>query len=534
MLFRFIELGPYWIDTEVNSITEAGKPLDIPPTLDLKPLAVRILIRLIEKHRQVVRVDDISDLLTQSTNDEDRLKDYQNYVSILRRCLNSNEFKFDDFIRTVSKKSDRLQKGGYEFVGDAQFLDDAVFPSSGTFSQSPSDQSVPLTFTRDVMSHAIAASKLRHSQVYPTLVKYYDSKEVPLFKYRCSPVRVPLFVRRAWTSLTNDSIKTSRDPVDHSFPLSNERERFFALYTGVRKELGRSELWDGRIFRLTKLKSVGSKLNLHFEHGHFFDALKYQDYLDFETRLALSNPAGSGKLDGKDLRVRKLVASSVETIERFCESQVCGMGISNLILFRTKRGTYRPAIRARGRLSLSATDGIFDNIGTGIFDIANADSRIDLEFKYKVIKEIYEELFDGKEVEREIRNSDPFFFFRKPGIRELVEMLETGEASFHVTGFCIDLLRLGPEVTTVFVVQDSGYLEEFESKFKLNKEYESGPWLEIPSKINDVDTFLADEFPSNPSHPNLGLGFDPSNWTLPGAFCFYQGLHLASAMGLFR
>jgi hypothetical protein len=106
-------------------------------------------------------------------------------------------------------------------------------------------------------------------------------------------------------------------------------------------------------------------------------------------------------------------------------------------------------------------------------------------------------------------------------------MIDDGRACFRVTGFCIDVVRIVPEITTVLVVKDQSYYTKYRSKFKINLEYGPPSFCEIPREIIDVDEYLVKQFPSNPGQPEGSKGFDSSKWTLPGAFCFYQGLKKA-------
>jgi len=505
----------------------------------LIPLAVRILVRLIDKRKGVVYAHDLKDLLTQGSNDDAKHRAYISYISLLRRCLNSDDFDFDEYVSSFSKSSDQERHGGYEFIGEVR-LSNERSPSrkvarrqDDSIPSSPDDFKLDITFTPKELDLAMKAwSKVDFPRLYTVLATYYEHKRVPLFSYRCSTVRVPLYVRPSWSALTKRSLPMDLDPVEQQVALSESRRRFLALHTEVRRILRRKALWNGPVFRLVNLRSSERELNLRFEHGHFFNSLAHQDFLEHETRLAVCSMSADEELEPGSLNVRESVASSTDAVEHFCENQVCGIGVSNLILFRVDRRTYRPAVRARGKLSLAATSGIFDNISSGIFDIANADTAIDLDIKYKVFKEIYEELFGNKEVEGEIRHLEPDFFFKEPGVKELAQMLKDGRAFFEVTGFCFDLVRVAPEITTVLVIRDPSYYKNFQSKFVINEEYEMGFKLEIPRALGDVDEYLAKRFPSNPARPHAGLGFDPSKWTLPGAFCFYQGLQRASKEGV--
>jgi hypothetical protein len=173
-------------------------------------------------------------------------------------------------------------------------------------------------------------------------------------------------------------------------------------------------------------------------------------------------------------------------------------------------------------------------MSSGFFDISTGQPEIaDFTLIYRTLKEIWEELFNKKEVQRDIRKANPFFFHDKPGIREIKAMLEGGrDAVLLVTGFCIDLVRLVPELTTVLVVRDPSYHSKYWNVMKVNAEYRGAVECKIQCGIVDAERFLREEFPVHPGRPSAGLGFDPTNWTLTGAFCFHQGMKKAVAAGL--
>lgn len=368
-----------------------------------------------------------------------------------------------------------------------------------------------------------AWTHVEFSQLCGFLSDYYRGEGVPLFSYRStggSSFRVPLFVRDEWLDLQDDSLVMTRSPDERSFEPTSIQRRFLETYLAVRPALGLTNLlWNGRIFQLVEMRSLMGKLHLRFEQGRFFDSVMSQYVLEHELRIALSR----GHSGGTTLPIRRELASDMKSIETFGAKQVMRIGVSNLLLLRQSRSMYRPVIRQRGALSMGHV-GDFDAVSSGVFDIATANPAVDFDLKYKVLKEIFEELLGGAEVEQEIRELDPEFFYERPGILEIRQMLKDGRASFSVSGFCIDLVRLVPEITTVLVVRDHAYYKQYRSRFRVNLEYGPAFNSEIPRDITDADDYLVHHFPSNPASPEGGTGFDPMRWTLPGGFCFCQGV----------
>ena len=376
------------------------------------------------------------------------------------------------------------------------------------------------------LNRAVAAwSSVDFPLLCDSLAQYYDFNGVPLFSYPGSSRKVPLYVRQSWLTLSETSLVMTMVPTERPVLLNKKASAFLDLYPRVRRSLGLAQLWNGRVFRLIKLETSDDRLKLEFELGHFFDGLASQYVLEHEARLALSGRSAK-RIQSRDLPLRESLASTPDAIERFCETQFVRIGVSNLILFRADKDTYRPAIRVRGTLSMGHP-GDFDPMSSGILDISTHDPGFDFNVQYKVLKEIYEELFGGKEVEKEMLGLDPDFFFEKPPIKDLKIMLDDGRASLRLTGFCIDLVRIVPEITTVLVVRDESYYAKYQGKFKVNLEYGAPSACRIPRGIVDVDEYLVNRFPSNPGQPNGDKGFDSSKWTLPGGFCFYQGLKRA-------
>jgi hypothetical protein len=367
----------------------------------------------------------------------------------------------------------------------------------------------------------------KFAEICKLLTAFYADRGVPLLAYP-SPsgevTKVPVYVRSEWLDLTQQDLDMEYEPVLRPYQPSKSQKSFLTFYREMRKELGEKRIWDGEIFRLTSLKNSQSKLNLKFKNGRFFDSIMCQYILEDELISAWAEGAKPERLR---LDIRNKVAGSLQAIESFCQFNVSRIGVSNLLLLRSGTDTYVPVIHKRGAQSLGKG---FDTVSSGLFDITTVP-KADFELKHKVVKEIYEEMFDNPDVAVETKQINPYFFYDDDGIRDLIELLDSNMAIFQVTGFCIDLIRLVPEITTVLVIQDSSYYERHlygeGVRFKLNLEYQPISQFQIPRTIKDVDEYVAKVLPTDPDSSQPRYGFDPMHWTLPGGFCFYQGLKRA-------
>ena len=264
------------------------------------------------------------------------------------------------------------------------------------------------------------------------------------------------------------------------------------------------------------MDETGMDLNLGFELGKFSDSVMCQYVLESEARIAvLDQPNGIPCLP-----IRDAVAKTPEKIMSFCLENVCRIGVNTLILMNKGNDEYLPLVYRRSPLTM-AQDRLFDCVSSCIFEIVTVASE-DLKLRHTVLREIYEELFGNPDIIYRSQRPDPKFFYKQDGIKELVNYLESGIATFGVTGFCIDLVRMVPEITCVFVVPDPKYYDKYKSKFVLSKEFEPSKPFAVPADLQDVDVFLTSGIPRVPDDQPPTYGFDPHLWTLPGAFSFSQ------------
>jgi hypothetical protein len=368
------------------------------------------------------------------------------------------------------------------------------------------------------------------------LVEYYGDRSVPLFSYPCSlnkQLKVPLYVRREWIDLRDESLSMSleRSDVRRPHQPTQYQKDFLMLYHWLRRELGLSEIWDGTIFRLTNMQTSPDKLSLEFELGSFFDSVMYHYVLEHELVTAI---AGEGAKASEHLELRDRVAGHALAIEGFSRNNVSRIGVSNLLLLRSGENTYFPVVQRRGSQSLASG---LDTLSSGVFDNISAP-KVDFGLKHKVLVEVEEEIYGNKALSKQVMEMNPQFFYEYDGIRDLLEKTEKGAATFQVTGFCIDLIRLVPEITTVWVVRDTKYYDRhYQARgagrlMKISEEHQLTSRLQIPRRIQDADDFLANSIVTDPDSTSASHGFDPMLWTLPGAFCFYQGIKRAVTAGL--
>lgn len=71
---------------------------------------------------------------------------------------------------------------------------------------------------------------------------------------------------------------------------------------------------------------------------------------------------------------------------------------------------------------------------------------------HNVLREFGEELFDIEELERDRGYVAFEWFYEAPPVKELRDLLATGEAQLLLTGVAVNLLNLRPEVCTLLLI----------------------------------------------------------------------------------
>jgi len=378
-------------------------------------------------------------------------------------------------------------------------------------------------------------------EINKNLLDYYSNFNQELFSYPQQDgtrIQVPLYVASGWDNLTDFSLKFNFQDNFRQFNPSRAHQAFWEIYRDLKKRETKQDDWplyNSPIFRLLEIDNKPDKITLSFELGNFSDSVMCQYILEHE--LVTSIAKKSFKIQ-KDLKWRNNVAATPKMFNSFFKNNVARIGICNLILLRSGKDSYVPMVQPRGGLSMVG-ERLYDAVSSCIFEVAT-EPEADFKWQHTVLREIYEELFGNEDVVTKSLDLDPFFFYKKDGIADLIELINNGAAIFEITGFCIDLVRIVPEVTTLLVVRDESYYQKHYSpsdssiaKFCLNPEFERSSLIHIPASIDNLDDYLISEDLVS-QHSNFEeFLFDFTKWTLPGGFSFYQGLKKAISNNLF-
>lgn len=144
----------------------------------------------------------------------------------------------------------------------------------------------------------------------------------------------------------------------------------------------------------------------------------------------------------------------------------------------------------------------------------------ELSVKSKVFQELAEEVFQYDEIESD--GHDKFLQKKinsKPEIARLRTLLSEGKAEFHLTGLWLDMYRLRPEITSVLVIKDKSWFEEF-----FSPRTKVGNWEILECGVLDYTT-------DSQSYEGL-LSGDGGRLCAPGAAALINGMRVFKSLDL--
>lgn len=370
------------------------------------------------------------------------------------------------------------------------------------------------------------------------LIDYYTAHKVPLFQYdgrSARPTPMPLYAPDDWADPSRDlEVRSVFMGQNQPYQPDPYETRFLDTYLGIRKALGHLDIWNGDILQLLRIASEPGAVRLGIVEAKksFFASIMCQYSLEHELNLAIHQKDRPLSLPRRD----RSAFDAKSTLE-FSQHRVARVGVSTLLLLRRKKeNDYLPIVGRRSTQSM-IFEPLWDPLCSGIWDVTSiAEHDKDLELKFQT--EGGEELFRREECARRFLGLDPRSSVRLGDwVNDYTKMKQRGDAEFHVTGFCIDLIRIVPEITCLAIIHDPAFYAEYAGKIlapEKRQEHDSlVHMITIPRRLRDFDGWIRHEVVSNPERTQE-KGFDPYCWTLPGGFCFYQALRSSACRRLLR
>jgi len=332
------------------------------------------------------------------------------------------------------------------------------------------------------------AQIIRQNLVAQALARYYTPEKLAraqLTRYRGMidgvSIDTSIVSRPAWVStpiLIRDHDEQCRylsgEPPSHQVPLSPVARRL----AGIERE-GR-RVWNDPVYRLMNLTMAPPIFAAEFTVDEYFRYAFVPGLLHEELAQAIR--AAQFNLDAVVSRAADLLplrnqllpdgAAVVDFPHRVCIGGIMAI----LAIARSHPEHHYPdfAIAIERRSSLVADNQNRLCLIPAGFHQHKVDPRLEVNLSFTVYREIFEELFKGEEVEREVRRlSHDWFLYECEPLRWLIEHPEA--SAFELTGFGIALASGTYEIAFLLSVRDEKFWDLYHSFMEINWEFKKSP-----------------------------------------------------------
>ncbi len=269
------------------------------------------------------------------------------------------------------------------------------------------------------------------------LRSYYsenDSSSWYHFKIGAVEGKVPFLSRPEWFGKDKYLLKHTKSSV--------ARSRHHQSVLDIRERMG-VRLTNDPLFTFTALQEETDSLTIFCSDCNYFDFVSECGLIEDELTANVSDPHHG-------YAIRDNLAKDLGTLLENPRSTV-GMGVHTAVFFRRK-GEWRMLRQTRSEETISWPNA-FSTVPNFAFQaMFGREEEFDLQHNF--LREYGEELFDFEELRGRDTRIEYDWFYHQPEIKNLVETLEKGGASFFQTGFGFDALNGEFNITSALVVSD--------------------------------------------------------------------------------
>ncbi|MBN2131539.1 MAG: hypothetical protein JW741_18710 [Sedimentisphaerales bacterium] len=182
---------------------------------------------------------------------------------------------------------------------------------------------------------------------------------------------------------------------------------------------------------------------------------------------------------------------------------------SMMLVFKRSDGYYY--ILSKRSKEVAASGSKYHVAPAGFCEVSCDEPDREWSFKYNLFRELLEELYGIKELTKQ-KDTNPEYIYGKHPLPLVEECLKGNRAEFTVTGLCVDLLNLRPEVCTLLLLHDEQFCQ-----CEIVKNWESQKIQRKP--LSHLDSLLETEI-------------NPLNSVPSGATCLHLGRNWLHNHGL--
>ncbi|OXM58436.1 hypothetical protein CFP71_02500 [Amycolatopsis thailandensis] len=269
-------------------------------------------------------------------------------------------------------------------------------------------------------------------------------------------------------------------------PWRTGAERYPAYSSALVQLAGRSQLYDGDLYRPTAIAGEANGIRLRFTHGRYFEHLDTTEILAYEA--ASRDLAGRTPADG---RYRRWLKDPFDLTRRST-----GLGTVTLTI-RTAAGSAGFYMHKRDADQLAVGAGVVHAVPAGEFtpsDIGLEAIRADFDLWRTVMREYAEEFLDLEEAYG--RGGRPLDYDHDWPFGSLNEARESGGLRLYVLGVGLDVLTWKPELLLVCLIDGAVFDRIFADMVTAGKEGTiiAGPRGNgIPFEFSNISRYVDSE-----------------------------------------
>ncbi|MFC5754444.1 hypothetical protein [Actinomadura rugatobispora] len=256
---------------------------------------------------------------------------------------------------------------------------------------------------------------------------------------------VPFLTKPSWTDhgfaegaliVQSHPQRRSEAPVDQA--VMSRR----AAYLNVVREDG--EPWNDLIAVVQKIRETPDGPRIEIALAEYFQFLSACGALEDETYAAVRSPKNATP-------IRDATLAGVDDAAE-ARRQAHGFGMQCAFVFE-EDGRHRVLVQRRSH-SVSIYGGALAVVPVFGCQSMDLSERTPVSIFHNFLREVYEELYGGTEVERRGNRVDPTWFYREPPIARLITAQEDGVLDFRIFGFGFDALNGEVDICGLAYVKD--------------------------------------------------------------------------------
>lgn len=272
---------------------------------------------------------------------------------------------------------------------------------------------------------------------------------------------VPFLVRDSWRrdDLTEESLLVQSSPHEMSnAPIDKRVLAGRSRYLAVVDESG--EPWNELLACAAGIEESASGPRVRLVLAQYFQYLSACGPIEDETYAAIRKKS-------RAMPLRNSVLPDVETAMA-CKRGAHAFGMQVATVFDT--GTRLLVLIQRRSYAVSVYGGALAVVPVFGCQSLDLSERTPVSLFHNYLREVYEELYGGLEVQRYSARVDPTWFYREAPIARLLATKERGDFDFRLLGFGFDALNGEVDLCALALISDPRYAADELAVMKANWE----------------------------------------------------------------